>query len=157
MAAATSMFIADASLGRLVKWLRLLGYDTAYERVGGEARLVQRAQAEGRLLLTRNRRLLRRRGLPPHLFIAADDFRQQLRAVVDACGLDPAAGFLARCARCNTSLERLDHAAACAQVPAFVCATQTDFARCPRCARIYWPATHVARMRAELQRMGVGT
>lgn len=153
MASATPMFLADAALGRLAKWLRLLGYDVEYARAASPVQLVERAHREGRILLTRNRALCRRRQLPAHYFVDADDFRLQLRAVIAACGLAPPANFLARCARCNAPLERLDREAACAAVPPYVCATQTDFARCPGCGRIYWPATHVARMRAELERI----
>jgi len=113
------------------------------------------ARAEQRVLLTRNTRLLRRRALPPHVFVHSDDFRLQLKQVVEACGLRVAPAFLARCVRCNTPIENLDRAAACTRVPEYVCETQTAFARCPSCGRIYWPATHVARMRRELARMGL--
>jgi hypothetical protein len=155
MVAATPMFIADAALGRLATWLRLLGYDTVYARAADISQTVARAVAERRILLTRNTRLVRRRGLPPHLFVRSDDFRAQLRQVIDEYGLDARVAFLARCARCNTPLQRAERDAACARVPVYVCATQRSFARCPSCARIYWPATHVERMRRELARMGL--
>ncbi len=156
MAAATPMFIADAALGRLATWLRLLGYDTVYARGASVAQLIGRAAAEGRTLLTRNTQLVRRRGLPRYLLVRSDDFRAQLRQVVDACDLKAPPAFLARCSRCNTPLERIERAAACARVPAYVGETQASFARCPTCARIYWPATHVERMRSELARLGLG-
>jgi uncharacterized protein with PIN domain len=155
MPSAMPMFIADAALGRLVTWLRLLGYDALYARAASDADLVGRAAAQGRVLLTRTTRLARRRDLPPHVLVISDDFRAQLRQVLDTCRLDAAPAFLARCARCNTPLEVIDRAAACARVPTYVCATQTSFARCPTCARVYWPATHVARMQRELVRLGV--
>jgi len=149
------MFLADATLGRLATWLRLLGYDTVYARGAGEAELLRRAREQGRVLLTRNTRLLRRRAMPPDVFVASDDFRAQLRQVFAACGLRGAASFLVRCARCNEPLAPIDRAEACAAVPPYVCATQQTFARCPSCRRIYWGATHVDRMRAELRRLGV--
>ena len=155
MAPATPMFIADAALGRLVTWLRLLGYDTVYEREAGVGDLIKRAVSEGRTLLTRNREVARRRAAPRYVLIESDHYRAQLRQVIDACGLTGAPGFLARCARCNTALAPLDPAAACAAVPRYVCDTQTSFARCPTCNRIYWPATHVDRMRRELERIGL--
>lgn len=155
MAAATPMFIADAALGRLATWLRLLGYDTVYARGASIPQLIGHALAEGRILLTRNTQLVRRRGLPRHLLVRSDDFRAQLRQVVDACGLDAPPAFLARCARCNTPLEPTERTTACARVPVYVCETQTSFARCPTCARVYWSATHVERMRRDLARMGL--
>lgn len=153
MAAATPMFLADATLGRLVTWLRLLGYDTAYTHDADAAALIGRARAEGRVLLTRNRRLLRRRALPEHVFVESDDFRAQIRQVLTACGLSGPASFLMRCARCNTVLEQVERREACTDVPSYVCETQSVFARCSSCRRVYWPATHVARMRVELARI----
>jgi uncharacterized protein with PIN domain len=153
MATATPMFIADAALGRLATWLRLLGYDAVYARDASELQLIRQAASDGRILLTRNTRLIRRRALPPHLFIRGDDFRDQLRQVVDAYALHHAPA-LVRCARCNTPTESIDRRAACSEVPVYVCATQSSFARCPSCGRIYWRATHVARIRRELERIG---
>jgi uncharacterized protein with PIN domain len=155
MAAATPMFIADAALGRLATWLRLLGYDTVYARDASAAELLRRAAAEGRILLTRNTQVARRRALPPYVLVRSDDFRAQLRQVFGACGLSAMPAFLHRCARCNARLEPVDRAAACTEVPRYVCETQTSFARCPACGRIYWPATHVERMQRELERIGL--
>lgn len=154
MAAATPIFIADAALGRLVTWLRLLGYDTVDAPDLRVAELIQRARAEGRTLLTRNRQVALRRAAPPHVLVESDHHRQQLRQVMDACGLDAAPAFLARCSRCNTRLEHVAPATVLGRVPRYVSETQTAFARCPICERIYWPATHVDHMRRELERMG---
>jgi hypothetical protein len=87
--------------------------------------------------------------------VTSNDFRAQLQQVVHTCGLTAAPAFLARCSRCNTPLEGLEPAAACTRVPPYVGKTQRSFARCPTCARIYWPATHVERMRRELARLGL--
>jgi uncharacterized protein with PIN domain len=155
MATATPMFLADPTLGRLVTWLRLLGYDTVYARHSEAPELIRRARADGRILLTRNTHLARRRALPPHVLVTSDDFRAQLRQVLDLCVGDAPLDLLSRCVRCNARLAPIDRAAVCAQVPEYVGRTQSSFARCPQCARIYWPATHVERMRGELQRLGV--
>src|SRR5574337_747582 len=81
-------FVADAMLGRLAKWLRLLGYDTLYWR-GDDARLVRLVLAENRLLLTRDTHLPPR--LPAHLtcFIESDHYDAQLAQVVARFGLPP--------------------------------------------------------------------
>lgn len=137
-------------LGHLAKWLRLIGLDTLYDATLDGAVLARRARAEGRVLLTRDTRLLCRRELPRHLFIEADDFRSQLRQVLGVFAVDPLAALLTRCSRCNEPLQELSAAEAEPHVPAYVAATQRDFVRCPRCRRIYWAATHVERLRAEL-------
>ena len=108
MPTATPIFLADPALGRLATWLRLLGFDTVYDRRGGEAHLLNQARAEGRILLTRNHRIERRRQPPPFLLIESDDFRDQLRTVLRHFALDPLPHFLSRCSRCNVVLTPLD-------------------------------------------------
>lgn len=146
---ATPRFVADAMLGRLAKWLRLLGFDTTYRPVWPVRELLRVAATENRILLTRDTRLVRRRRLPAHLFIDSDDFRSQLRQVVDRFHLDTEHGLFHRCARCNTTLAAIDADCARPLVPAYVAATQSSFLRCPACSRIYWAATHVDRIQAE--------
>ena len=153
MPSATPSFAADRMLGRLATWLRLLGFDTIWDPQLDGWSMARRAAATGRILLTRDTRLLRRRGLPRHLFIAADDFRSQLRQVVDALGIDPRAALLTRCSRCNEPLVALAAADAEDRVPPYVAATQREFARCPVCERIYWHATHVERLMKEIERL----
>src|SRR5215470_3526481 len=138
MAAATPKFIADAMLGRLAKWLRLLGIDTIYEPDLSDAELVRRAASEGRVLLTRDTRLLRRRGLPARLFITDDHFRDQLRQVVQAFNLDLEQVAFNRCTRCNALLIARTKTEVCGRVPAYVLDTQDQFFQCPQCQRIYW-------------------
>ncbi len=144
-------FLADAALGRLATWLRLLGTDAVYDSTRCETALIRRARAEQRILLTRNRRLLRRRSLPPHLYVQSDDFRAQLRQVVEAFDLNPRAHALSRCSRCNTLLTPIDKSSLRGEVPEYVFETQSAFARCAECGRIYWRATHVERITSELR------
>jgi uncharacterized protein with PIN domain len=155
MAAATPIFIADAPLGRLVTWLRLLGHDTVYAPELEPVPLCRRALAEGRIVLTRNTRLASHPPPPRCVLVTDDEFRAQLRQVIDACHLTAAPAFLRRCARCNTPLDALPRDAARARVPPYVWATQPCFAHCPSCDRVYWPATHVERMRREIVSLGL--
>lgn len=93
-------FIADAMLGRLARWLRILGYDTAYEKIILDNNLVERTLHENRWLLTR------------------DGYEE-----------------------------------ASPRVPPFVAQQHTRFTRCAKCARVYWPGTHWAHLRAQLERL----
>ena len=147
-------FAVDRMLGRLARWLRVLGHDVAYGPHLGGRTLVACARREGRLLLTRDTRLRRDRQLPPHLFVASDHFREQLREVARAVPIGNAA-LLRRCLECNRELEDLPRERARDRVPPFVWATNERFLACPRCGRLYWPATHRASMVRELAALGL--
>jgi hypothetical protein len=148
-------FAADKMLGRLARWLRVIGQDVVYGPELSGLVLLRVARREGRTVLTRDTRLLRRRELPPHLFIASDHFREQLCQVVAAFDLDARSHLLTRCLDCNAALEEVEPARVRARVPAYVWRTQERFCRCPECHRVFWPATHLDRMRGELESLGL--
>jgi uncharacterized protein with PIN domain len=133
-------------LGRLTKWLRLLGYDTRYDNSADDLTLLRIAQAEDRVLLTRDWALSRKRGVRA-IWIESQDLAAQIRQVQAAAG-PPAEGRFTRCAVCNVPLMPVDKADVETRVPPYVFQTQDVFRRCPNCDRIYWAATHVERMQA---------
>lgn len=147
-------FAVDWMLGRLARWLRILGHDVAWGPHLRRRTLVACARREGRLLLTRDTRLVRDPHLPPHVFIRADRFRDQLRELAAAMplGAEP----LSRCLDCNRPLEDVAREAARERVPSYVFATVDRFHRCAGCGRLYWPATHHAHMLRELADLGLG-
>jgi hypothetical protein len=143
-------FLVDAMLGRLARWLRILGYDAAYDPAEDDE-LLARARQEGRILLTRDTRLVRRRRIPPHLFIESDHVLEQVRQVLSALGLPRTAGPVRRCLRCNVLIEPCDKDEVAGRVPEFVWSQHQAFWRCPACERIYWPGTHHQRMEEALR------
>ncbi len=147
--------IADAMLGKLAKWLRLLGYDVAYERKIEDRELIRRAREEDRLILTRDARLVGRRRSPRDrfLFIRDEHLPQQLRQVVRELNLSVTDHLFTRCVACNAVIETIPREAVREQVPVYVYETQTRFSRCPACGRTYWPGTHGERARERLQRL----
>lgn len=148
-------FLADRTLGRLAKWLRILGYDTAYLPQLTPDGLVREGRRQGRIILTRNTRLLRRTDVPPLVFVQSDHFREQLKQVVESCHLDPAQQLLTRCILCNEILVEVAKDVVRDRVPAYVWETQSTFCRCPRCRRVYWGATHRDHVLEELRRLGL--
>jgi hypothetical protein len=144
-------FIADAMLGKLVKWLRVLGVDVSYNPRATDDELLRGAAEEERVLLTRDRRLANRRGAYRRLLIESDYYHEQVRQVVRQFGLDPNRHIFSRCLRCNTPLSPVAGATVAAKVPPYVYATQTTFKYCPTCARIYWSGTHRSNMLRQLQ------
>lgn len=149
-------FLVDAMLGSLARWLRILGFDAAYDPTVDDAELVEQALAEDRILLTRDRRLVLRRRARRYLLIEDDGVESQLRQVLDALGIDiDPADVWGRCLRCNRPLETAETDWARERVPPFVARTQRRFRRCPGCERIYWRATHVEAMADRLRSMGI--
>jgi uncharacterized protein len=154
-AAEQPRFAVDRMLGRLARWLRLLGFDAVYRpELSGRA-LLTLAAREGRVLLTRDRRVARARSAAEIVCLAADGFREQLRELDRVFPLAPSSARRGRCSECNTAVEPTAAEQVPATVPAYVRATQTEFHRCPRCRRIYWPATHWQRMSAEITGLGL--
>jgi uncharacterized protein len=136
-------FIADAMLGRLAKWMRIMGSDVAYYRDIQDRELIQRAQKEDRVILTRDTQLIRRRKAGVLLFLVqGDGFREQLKQVSLQFSLDPFKDLLSRCSACNAMLSEVDKEAVKGFVPEYVFNHQAGFRTCPGCSRIYWPATH---------------
>lgn len=138
-------FLADTMLGRLATWLRILGYDVEYVR-GEDAALIERARETGRILLTRDTGIVRRRGLPPHLLVHSDHISEQLRQVIQAFHLTAADPSTRRCPRCNALLEPRTKAEVFGRVPEFVWSQQDTFWGCPACGRLYWAGSHWRRM-----------
>lgn len=145
-------FLADAMLGRLARWLRLLGFDAWYEADVPDERLVRRALDEGRWILTRDRALPVEWRAPRVHVVTAEAPFAQLREVVGAFDLGPRAHPFARCSRCNTELAPLSAEEAERRVPARVRERHARFLACPTCGRTYWEGTHVARIRHVLER-----
>ena len=146
-------FLADCNVGRLARWLRVLGYDAVYEPVLPDAQIVARALAEGRVLLTRDVDMMRRRaivgGSVQAVLLRADSVQDQLRQVLTQLALEPTQA-LSRCIDCNTVLKPRSRGAVAGRLPPYVRATQDRFSECPSCARVYWPGTHWERMRERI-------
>lgn len=144
----------DGNAGRLARWLRALGYDAACERGASDGQLVRRAAAEGRVLLTRDAGIMRRRpvtdGSVRALWLADDRWPEQLRQVVSELGLElsgPGPGRPARCLECNLELSSRTKAEVWERLPPRVRLGQERFWECPGCGRLYWQGTHWKRMR----------
>ncbi len=141
---------ADAMLGRLARWLRILGYDTEFESDIGDEALVRRCIREGRILLTRDRRLLQEWRVPRAVLLRAEGPLEQLREAVTRLGLSGDARLFSRCPVCNTPVRAVDRPEVRGAVPERVWRECDAFVRCPRCARVYWEGSHTRRIRERL-------
>jgi uncharacterized protein with PIN domain len=146
-------FFADAMLGRLATWMRIIGCDVAYERDIEDSVLVIKALTEGRVILTRDRLLTRRRGVRGRtLFIESDRVVEQLRQVIKRFGIKRSR-VLTRCIRCNIGLVNAEKEGVRGLVPEYVYESQERFSRCPGCSRIYWAGTHKGHINRVLDRV----
>lgn len=149
-------FIVDNNVGKLAIWLRALGYDAVFINPIEDGELIEIARREGRVILTKDTGIMRRRvitsGEAPAILIKGDDWRQQLAQVVRELHLQTDPQFT-RCFECNTLLEPRTREEAQPHVPPYVHRTQTSFLACPSCGRHYWQGTHWQRMNRELERV----
>lgn len=144
-------FIADVMLGKLAKWLRILGYDTLYYHKVDEDQLLRDIQ-DGRILLTRNNRW--RKLVPSHqlFLIWENDPRKQIKEVIKNFNLCPDKdSILERCIVCNQILNNLPRTAVEGKVPEYIHNTSKSFLSCPSCNRIYWRGSHRDRMLKEIE------
>lgn len=145
--------MADRMLGKLAKWLRLMGYDTIYHRaIADDALLSLLASHRDRILLTRHRSLVDRLAPAQYVFVSHDSPKCQLQEVFETLKLKPdRRRFFSRCSRCNEPLESLDRTVVAGHVPEYVLTVQSVFSKCQNCGRIYWPGSHVSRFGNHLE------
>lgn len=142
-------FLADAMLGRLARWLRVLGFDTHYNPMQDDHELVRLADRERRVLLTRDRHLVEHLRPDQGLLLQEEKPLAQLQEVIERCRPPRPAALFTRCLRCNREL-----VAATAEqrrrVPARAQDLPGPVLYCPACERLYWSGSHTRRMRNRL-------
>jgi uncharacterized protein with PIN domain len=148
-------FLCDEMLAGLGRWLRAAGYDTTLADPGMNDRdLVEWARAEDRLLLTRDRRLIEIRGATDHAVVLLGNGIDACAAELSArLGLDWRHRPFSRCLVCNALLENAgEHLRS--RLPERARALPGPLTVCPACGRLYWPGSHVRRMRRRLASFG---
>jgi uncharacterized protein with PIN domain len=146
-------FVADAHLGGLAQLLRLAGFDTCYDNHYRDDALVALAAREGRIVLTRDRELLKRRAVVRGCYLHAQQPDAQLRELFTRLDLAPHMRPFRLCLRCNAPLHALDAADAAPRVPPGVRERHRRFAACDVCRRVFWEGSHWRRMRAVVDAM----
>jgi uncharacterized protein with PIN domain len=136
-------FLADCMLGKLTRWLRILGYDVAYFRNMEDRKLLAIARLEGRILLTKDKALAAS-GRESAYYVKANSLPEQLLELKQVFGLS--FSLPPRCPFCNETLEEISPEEARKNLPLFVALSFTTFRRCPSCQRTFWPGTHWQRI-----------
>jgi len=145
-------FVADCMLGRLAKWLKILGFDVLYFSKAEDRDLVEVARREGRVLLTRDTGLIERTAKRPNrLFVRSDDWEDQIVQVLDEFELWGKVRPNTRCIECNLPLRPLSRDRAKNLVTPYVCEHASSFAVCSGCGRVFWQGTHFGDMERKIE------
>ncbi len=144
-------------MGKLAKWLRMIGYDTLFFDGSDDSQMVGVALAEGRVILTRDTQIMKRgvvtSGRLKVILIQSDEPEQQMRQVVETLNLDCQSGLFTICLECNQPLVERSKQQVKDLVPPYVFQTQSQYVECPACHRIYWRGTHWQAMTRKLERL----
>jgi uncharacterized protein with PIN domain len=140
-------FVLDTHLGRLAAYLRMLGFDSAYRNDYADEELARISSQEGRILLTRDRGLLKRNEVTHGYCVRGTDPRRQLVGVLRRFDLFQMVEPFARCIRCNSILQPVSKEAVSHRLQPQTRQYYEEFRICQKCDRIYWKGSHYARMR----------
>ena len=149
-------FIVDNNVGKLAKWLRIMGYNARFFEGSSDSQMVAIALAENRVILTRDTQIMRRRlvtsGQLKAILIQSDEPERQIRQVIDALKLDCQFQPFSLCLECNQPLAERSRELVKDLVPPYVFQTQNQYMECPACHRIYWRGTHWQAMTKSLKK-----
>jgi len=152
-------FIADNNVGKLAKWLRIIGYDTLLFRQKDDGKMIKIALKENRVILTKDTQLMKRRlvtdGKLKAMLIEQDDPKVQLQVTVKNLNLSYRFRPFSLCLECNHMLMPRSKEEVENSVPPYVFKTQSQYTECPVCHRIYWQGTHWETMARELENLSV--
>jgi len=147
-------FIADRMLGKLVKELRMLGYDTIYYRGENAYSLIKMAREESRVILTRNTKLLPKSPEDRIIRIIENKPSHQVRELIQKKIISlKEEDLFTRCLLCNLLLNEIPREEAEGKVPDFIFCQQREFFQCPQCLRIYWKGSHQDHMQKKVEEL----
>ncbi len=146
-------FIVDVMLGRLARWLRILGYDTIYDAHFTDDELFFKAHQEKRILLTRDSDLAGRMNPQFCLFITEQAVRNQVKQVINHFQLNTEENLFTRCTLCNEVIKSISKNLVEGRVPKFVFDSSQEFYYCEKCDKIYWAGSHIKQVRELLSKL----
>ncbi len=147
-------FVADCMLGRLAKWLKILGFDVAYFSKAEDKDLLVISRDENRILLTRDSGLIEKnRKTGSRLFVKSENWEEQVIQVLDEFSLWNEVRPHSRCLECNRALKPLSKSRAVNLVSPYVLEHAENFALCPGCGRVFWQGSHTSDMENGIRRI----
>jgi uncharacterized protein with PIN domain len=149
----TTSFMVDINVGKLARLLRMSGIDTLYDPQWQEKDLADLAAADRRILLSRNRDLLRRKCILWGHLVRAEQPEKQLAEIITLFGLHDAIKPFSRCLQCNTLLQPVKKSAILHRLEPLTRKYYRKFHVCPDCEQIYWRGSHHKRMKELIERV----
>jgi uncharacterized protein len=146
-------FVVDVNLGRLARLLRVLGFDVWWSSGADDAALAHISLDEQRILLTRDRGLLKRRAITHGLFVHSQDPEEQTLEVIRRLDLGQRLAPLTRCLHCNGKLAAVAKHEVIDRLEPLTRRYYEEFSRCAECGRIYWAGSHHARLLGLVERI----
>jgi uncharacterized protein with PIN domain len=144
-------FVADVHLGRLTRYLRMMGFDVYYKNDLSDEEIVKISLKERRAILTRDIGILKRTEVTHAYFIRTDKVEKQTEEVIIRFDLQNEIKEFSRCLECNELLKSIKKETIVKQLPPKVSQTHNEFYQCPSCKKIYWKGTHYQRMLSFIQ------
>jgi uncharacterized protein with PIN domain len=150
-------FLVTRELGRLAKWLRILGFDTVYFKEENRSSLIIVALREDRIIITRNKKIYSAKNIRS-LWIKSNFVKEQISEVMRELKLPlDEDNMFSRCTICNELISQIPKERVKDRVPEYVFKTQANFFTCPNCQRIYWQGTHWGNVQRCLKEIGIST
>ncbi len=146
-------FVADAHLGGLARLLRMAGFDTLYDNSFDDNEIETIATQQGRIVLTRDRELLKRRSITHGCYVHTLKPAQQLCEICERLDLARSARPFTLCLHCNAPLRAIDRALVLQRIPPRAGAMYQHFSTCDVCQRVFWKGSHWKSMRALLDKI----
>ncbi|MEA1885582.1 MAG: Mut7-C RNAse domain-containing protein [Bacteroidota bacterium] len=140
-------FILDAHLGKLAKYLRLCGFDTLFNNHYNDPEIVNIAEKEKRIILTRDREMLKNNRVTHGYWVRSQKNEEQLKEVLTRLDLKKQVRLYTRCMVCNTPLEEVDKEDIEDRLQPGTRRYYSEFKLCPGCGRIYWCGSHYEKMK----------
>ncbi len=148
-------FILDVHLGKLVKLMRMLGFDTLYENNYNDKEIINISKKERRTILTRDIGILKRNEVTHGYFVRNIKAEKQVAEIIERFNLHKFINPFSRCIECNTLLEQVDKNSVINRLPAKVKESKNEFWICRQCDKIYWRGTHYQKMKKLLDKLNI--
>lgn len=146
-------FIADVHLGKLVKTLRLLGFDTAYNKSWDDPTIIHKSNGQRRMILTRDLDLLKNGATRYGYWVRSTDPDQQIRELFGRFSLGDNIHSFSRCMKCNGKLQSVSLEQVENKVPAKVKKWHSVYWVCQTCGQVYWKGSHFEKLKKKVKEL----